>query len=69
MCFSKAEVAQYLEQYGHLHLHLDSGKEFAVSKGDTVFDGGQVHIDSRDGEWKFPPEKIEWIDFEASGPE
>jgi len=57
-----------LNEHGHLHLFLDSGAEFGVSKGDTEIDSnGNVVIDSKDGDWKFPAEKVEWVDIEPSG--
>lgn len=56
-----------LNEHGHLHLYLDSGAEFAVSKHDVEIDGGHVVIDSKDGDWTFPVEKVEYADKEPSG--
>lgn len=65
---TKTELRDQLNEAGHLHVFLDSGAEFAVSKHDTtVTDGGTVVIDSKAGDWKFPVEKVEYTDTEPSG--
>lgn len=62
-------LADHLETTGHLHLFLDSGAEFAVSRHDTHIDtdDAMVDIDSKEGDWQFPVDKVEWVDTEPSG--
>lgn len=63
-----ARLADKLESHGHLHLFLDSGAEAVVCKGDTEVDvrNGRVVIDSKEGDWEFSVEKVEYADTEPS---
>lgn len=55
-----------LENAGHVHAFLDSGAEAKLSKHDTFVQGETVTIDSKEGHWTFPVDKIESVDKEPS---
>ena len=60
-------LRQQLDEWGHLHLELDSGAEYAVSKGDTQIDpDGYVVIDSKELNKEFHCEKVEVVNEEPS---
>lgn len=63
-----ARLQRKLDECGHLHLYLDSGQEFAVSKHDCRIADDHVIIDSKRGDWEFSPDKVEFVDVEPSGP-
>lgn len=57
-----------LHKHGHLHIFLESGQEFAISRGDTAVEEGYIEIDSRDGHWTIGISRVEYVDIEPSGP-
>lgn len=57
-----------LDERGHVHVTLESGQEFGLSKHDVTVDDGTVIVDSKRGYWEFDKARIEFVDVEPSGP-
>ena len=55
-----------MEAHGHLHAFLDSGAEAKLCKGDVRVTDTTVTVDSKDGYWVFPVDKVENVDVEPS---
>lgn len=63
---SVTDIQQELQEYGELHLTLDSGATAELHLNDTTFHSGAVHIDSKAGEWKFAPDAVEGVEYPQS---
>lgn len=66
MSYTPSQIRNKLQKYGELHVYSDEGAEFHVHKHDTSVQDKFMVIDSKDGRWDVPVEKIEHIEYPVS---
>lgn len=67
MTDKRARFQTDLNEFGELHVTLESGDEFHIHRHDTrVTQTGYVYIDSHAGEWTFNVESIESVEYPVS---
>lgn len=68
MAYRPDDLRNVLASHGHVHVILDSGQEYGLSRGDVDVSSGMVTIDSKRGHWSFSVKKVEQVEKEPSGP-
>lgn len=62
-----SDLYDALQEYGEIHVTLDSGAEYHLHKHDVELKpDGDIVVDSKEGRWRFDGGKIEQFDYPDS---